>query len=119
MKKIILLLLATTLLLFSFSMTACSQSSSFDLNGCWKSNEKYPLNIIQFENNIYKYGKFSEKCTIDKKDGLYIVSFVGGKIIIKQENNNNIKVTYPNPALPKNIEYTRISKEDADKIIKQ
>ena len=108
MKKFIF----TMLFFISMIFISCP-TFSFELEGAWKAEQKYPINVIQFDKNIYKYGKYSEKFSLSQEGDMFIVNFRGGKIKIHQKSSNVIEVTYPHPALPKNIKYTRITKEEA------
>lgn len=91
---------------------------SFEIYGYWKSEEEYPLNIIGFDSSTYYYGKFSQQAKFSNKNNILYVQFTKHSTLqIFDESNDVIKVTFPDPSLPKNIVYKRISENEAKAIL--
>lgn len=96
-----------------------SSSYAFDLYGCWKSEQKPPLNILKFDKDTYYYGKHSLPAKFSADGNKYIVIFnVDSEIHIIPEGDNSIKVTFPTQVLPQNIIYTRVTEEERANLIK-
>jgi len=94
-------------------------SNAFELYGCWKSDQKYPLNILKFDKNTYYYGKNSLPAKFSIDGNKYIVIFnVDSEIHIIPDGADVIRVTYPTPVLPQNIIYKRVTEEERTSLIK-
>lgn len=103
-----------------FLATSVSAASYEDIYGYWESDQKYPLNILQFSANKYYYGKYSRPAIYSRKDGLILVQFSKySSLTILKKEDDCIEITFPDPGLPKKIRYKRISEEKAVKIIKK
>ena len=116
MKKICL----SIFLCLMFLVTSENAASYEDIYGYWESDQKYPLNIIQFSANKYYYGEYSRPAIYSRKDGLIFVQFSKySSLTILKKGDDCIEITFPDPGLPKKIPYRRISEEKAVKIIKK
>lgn len=116
MKKICL----STFLFFMSVTTSVCAASYEEIYGYWESDQKYPLNIIQFSANKYCYGKYSRPATYSIKDGGVSVQFSKySSLEIFKKDDDYIEITFPDPRLPQKIPYKRISEEKAVKIIKK
>jgi len=116
MKKICL----SIFLCLMFLATSVNAASYEDIYGYWESDQKYPLNIIQFSANKYYYGEYSRPAIYSRKDGLIFVQFSKySSLTILKKGDDCIEITFPDPGLPKKIPYRRISEEKAVKIIKK
>lgn len=116
MKKMLFL----TTFMFTFLIFTANSSSAFELYGCWKSEQKNSLNIIKFDKTTYYYGKNSLPAKFSKNGDVYIVTFnIDSEIHIVPDGNDAIKVTYPNPALPQNIIYKRVTEDERAELIKK
>lgn len=112
MKKTI----AIFLLLMSFSHSAFS----FDLYGSWwKSDQKYPVNIIKFENKKFYYGNYIKEATYSMDEKVINVKYGIRSVLKIIPDGDTIKVTFPTSKFPKDIVYTRISDEEAAKLLQQ
>ena len=120
--------MAIFLLLMAFSQSAFA----FDLYGSWwKATFENPVmnetttNLLKLEKNRLTYGDAGSRAVsfdaqISEKDDTIYVTFRGGTIELKEgDEENSIKVTWPHPRLPKDIVYTRISDEEAAKLLQQ
>lgn len=118
--------MAIFLLLMAFSQSAFA----FDLYGSWwKATFENPVmnetttNLLKLEKNRLTYGfsgdsPVSFDAQISDNDDIFSVTFPGGTIEIKEgDEEENIKVTWPHPRFPKDIVYTRISDEEAAKLL--
>lgn len=114
MKKVFLSIIFISI----FILNSVISALAFEVYGYWKSEEDYPLNIIAFDSSTYYYGKYSQQAKfLNKNDILYVQFTKYSTLQIINENNNIIKVTFPDPSLPKNIVYKRISENEAKKIL--
>lgn len=101
-----------------FIFTSIYSASAFEIYGYWKSDLKYPLNIIKFDKSTYYYGKYSQPAKYSKENNITVVQFTKySKLHILEEQDDIIKITFPDPSLPKHIIYKRISEEEAVKLI--
>ncbi len=105
-------------------LTACicisSPALAFDLYGCWKSEQRYPLNVLKFDKNNYFYGQYSLPAKFTEREDEQLVIFnVDSEIRLKKIDNNTIKATFPDPSLPQDIVYKRISEEERATLIKK
>ena len=119
--------MAIFLLLMSFSQAAFA----FELYGSWwKATFENPVlnetttNLLKLEKNKITYGyigdgSISFDAQILEKGDIFSVSFRGGTIEIKEGDEDSIKVTWPHPRFPKDIVYTRISDEEAARLLQQ
>lgn len=108
------------LFMFIFLIATANFSNAFELYGCWKSDQKYPLNILKFDKNTYYYGRNSLPAKFSIDGVKYIVTFnVDSEIHIFPDGDNVIRVTYPTPALPQNIIYKRVTEEERTSLIKK
>ncbi len=106
--------------IFTYLIFTSTFSTAFELYGCWKSDQKYPLNILKFDKNTYYYGKHSLPAKFSIDGNKYIVTFnVDSEIQIIPDGDDVIRVTYPTPVLPKNIIYKRVTEEERASLIKK
>ncbi len=91
---------------------------AFEIYGYWKSNEEYPLNIIAFDDSNYYYGKYSQQAKFSNQDNVILVQFTKFSTLrVVEVSDDTIKVTFPDPSLPKDIIYKRINENEAKKIL--
>lgn len=115
MKKTIFVISCVCIFMFIFIYSA----SAFEIYGFWKSDLKYPLNIIKFDKSTYYYGKYSQPAFFSVENNVTTVQFTKySKLYILEEQDDIIKITFPDPSLPKQVIYKRISEEEAVKLIK-
>lgn len=113
-------MLFLTTFVFTFLIITATLPSAFELYGYWKSDQKYPLNILAFDKDRYRYGKQSFPAKFAKSGESYIVQFLKhSNLQIIPVENDVIKVNFPDPTLPKNIVYTRINEEEATMLMKK
>ena len=103
-------------------MFISSPGFAFDLYGCWKSNQSdrrlYGIHVLKFDQDRYYYGENSLPAKFTEKGDAQIVTFFKtSEIILKKVDDNTIKATFPDPGLPQDILYTRITDEERDQII--
>ncbi|WP_297848576.1 hypothetical protein [uncultured Desulfovibrio sp.] len=114
MKKIFLIIAFVPLFIFNSIISVLA----FEIYGYWKSDEEYPLNIIAFDNLNYYYGKYSQQAKFSNKENTIYVQFTKFSALrIVEVDNDHIKVTFPDPSLPKDIIYKRINENEAKKIL--
>lgn len=95
-----------------------SSALAFDLYGCWKSEQRYPLNVLKFDNENYYYGPYSLSAKYTEKGDEQLVIFnIDSEIRLKKIDENTIKATFPDPSLPQDIVYKRISEEERATLI--
>lgn len=108
--------MAIFLLLMSFSQSAFA----FELYGSWwKSNQKYPANIIKFDEKKFYYGNYVKDATYSMNDKVINVKYGVRSVLKIIPDGDTIKVTFPTSKFPKDIVYTRISDEEAAKLLQQ
>lgn len=108
--------MAIFFLLMSFSQSAFS----FELYGSWwKSNQKYPVNIIKFEKDKFYCADVSFSASYSKDGDCINVKYTMRSTLKVIPDGNTIKVTFPTAKFPKDIVYTRISDEEAAKLLQQ
>lgn len=105
-------------------MLISSVAHCFELYGSWKTEDlsgynETPLKIIRFDKTTYYYGKYSLDAKYKNEGDKITVECTPAKLKIVIKDDNKISVTFPNPRFPQNITYTRISDEEAAKLLQQ
>ena len=113
------------LFFMAFFMLIASTTHCFELYGSWKTDALYeyeyasPLFIIKFDKEKYYYGKHSLDAKYKQTGNEIYVECLPVTLKIVVEDDEIIKVSFEDPSLPKDIVYTRISDEEAAKLLQQ
>lgn len=120
-----------TMTIFLFLISFSQSAFAFEIYDLWwKATFKDPVmnetttNLLKLEKSRLTYGSAGDTSVsfdaqISEKDDIISVTFRGGTVEIKEGDENSIKVTWPHPRFPKDIVYTRISDEEAAKLLQQ
>lgn len=106
-------------------MLIASTSHAFELYGSWKADslaeKEYAsaLFVIKFDEKKYYYGEYSLDAKYKEDKGEIYVECLPVTLKIVVDSDEKIKVTFEDPRLPKDIVYTRISDEEAAKLLQQ